>query len=100
LNVSKGRIGRPVIVGFLSGISVCPPFALALSRAFASGGVLQGIGFFVAFFLGTSIYLLPFVPLSLLSGSRIARVLAKVGGTIVGVWFLYKGIQGLWRLLG
>jgi sulfite exporter TauE/SafE len=100
LNLPRGRIRRPVIVGFLSGVSVCPPFALALSRAFASGGVLPGIGFFVAFFLGTSVYLLPFVPLSLLSGSRIARILARVGGMSVGAWFLYKGIQGLWRLLG
>jgi sulfite exporter TauE/SafE len=94
-----GGTGRPFVVGFLTGVNACPPFALALSRAFASGGVLQGIVFFIAFYLGTSLYLIPFAPLSLLSGSRIARFIARMGGIGAGIWFVYKGVRGLWTLL-
>jgi hypothetical protein len=52
--------GSPFLMGLLTGFSLCPPFLLALTWVWGQGvGPLASAIFFLAFFGGTSIYLLP-----------------------------------------
>jgi sulfite exporter TauE/SafE len=82
----------PVTLGFLTGLNLCPPFLLAFANAAATRSLLSSLVFFGAFFLGTSLYL---IPLSLLGGiSRFhsLQTVGKLASVIMAVYYFYVGI--------
>lgn len=81
---------RPLILGVLTGINVCPSFLLAFSRAVESSGVAAGILFFTAFFVGTTIFLLPLSFLGLMGQKKNIRIIARFIAVGVGVWFILQ----------
>jgi sulfite exporter TauE/SafE len=87
--------GMPVAVGFLTGISPCPPFLLAISRAAALGSLVSGIGLFAGFFAGTSVYLLLFVPLGCAGRYEQVRTIGRIAAVIAGIFYLVIGVIGL-----
>jgi sulfite exporter TauE/SafE len=87
--------GMPVAVGFLTGISPCPPFLLAISRAAALGSVVSGIALFAGFFAGTSVYLLLFLPLGWAGRWEQVRTVGRTTAVIAGVFYLIMGIAAL-----
>ena len=78
--------------GFFTGINLCPPFLLAIAQAMRGGSLLQSVGFFVVFFLTTSIYLLPFVLSGLAARVSAMRAAARTACAIGGIWFVLRGI--------
>jgi hypothetical protein len=89
-----GVFDRPLILGILTGINFCPPFLLALTKAFHGSGPVAGMTLFVAFFVGTTLFLLPISAFGLLGGQRIFRSVARWGAIAVSVWFLIQaGLQ-------
>ena len=80
------------VLGFLTGINPCPPFLLATARVFEGADPLGGVLLFVAFFVGTSLYMLPLAFLGLLSRYEQIREVARLTAIIVGVVFLLMGI--------
>jgi len=91
-----GRLARlPLLLGLLSGFNICPPFLLAASEVLRAGGWLPGAVFFVGFFFGTSVWLVPLalVPLAWLHVERdgLAR-LARASAVIVGAAFLLQTV--------
>jgi len=87
--------GLPVAVGFLTGISPCPPFLLAISRAAALGSVVSGIALFAGFFTGTSVYLLLFFPLGCAGRWEQVRTVGRIAAIIAGMFYLVMGIIAL-----
>jgi sulfite exporter TauE/SafE len=83
-----GIIDRPLILGILTGINICPPFLLALTKAFSGSGATAGMTLFAAFFVGTSIWLLPIAAFGFLGEQRLFRSIARWGAVAVSVWFL------------
>lgn len=83
-----GIIDRPLVLGILTGINICPPFLLALTKAFSGSGPAAGMTLFAAFFVGTSIWLLPIAAFGLLGKQRLFRSIARWGAVAVSVWFL------------
>lgn len=82
----------PLILGLLTGINICPPFLIALTKAAESGSALDSVRFFVFFFLGTAVY---FLPMPLLGALRFVRTLQTVGrlaAGIIGVYYFYVGL--------
>lgn len=69
----------PVLFGLLTGLNLCPPFLLAFTNAALNGTLLGSLSFFLAFYIGTSIYLIP-IPLiglfRIVRGQRHYRPLA------------------------
>ncbi len=69
----------PFLVGMLAGISFCPPFYLAAAAAARMGGALNGLLYFLAFFVGTSVFMLPLAALPRLA-ARLDRVRLRRAG--------------------
>lgn len=82
-----------VLVGFLAGINICPPFLLAITTAISFGGVIKSVIFFVFFFLATSVYILPFIFSGLLSRFNDVRIAARITSVIAGIWFIYLAVR-------
>ena len=78
-----------VLVGFLAGINLCPPFLLAVTTVMDIGGALRGALFFLVFFLATSVYLLPLLFAGLVSRFSAVRFAGRVAALLAGLYFIY-----------
>jgi len=102
-----GVVGRwglekryPLVLGLLSGLTICPPFLLAVGRVTQVGGALLGGCFFVAFFFGTSLILAPMVFVSLANLLKPVQSLARVGCAAVGVLCLCAAAASAGEMAG
>ncbi|MFA6317964.1 MAG: sulfite exporter TauE/SafE family protein [Elusimicrobiota bacterium] len=87
----------PFLLGFLAGISPCPPFIAGLARLMTIDSVLGCAAYFAAFFVGTTVYVLPVLlalPLKALERLRRAAVIAA---GLCGLWFTALGLSSLLR---
>ncbi len=82
----------PVLLGLLTGINLCPPFALALTGAAESGSVAGSVWFFITFFLGTSVFFLPLPGLGGLRRFETLRTVARLAAGVVGAYLLYRAV--------
>jgi len=86
------RLGRgwtfPVVLGALTGVSLCPPFVAAATEAVRTAGAAAGAMLFAGFFLGASLVLLPAVLGGVASTSRPVRSLGTVACGVVGMMFM------------
>jgi len=89
---SKFKNKAPIVMGFLMGINICPPFLMSLAYVFTLHSAVRGIIYFLMFFLGTTIYFLPVVFLGYLGKMKEFRLVARIAGLIVGFAFLIYGI--------
>jgi len=89
------RTNAPFILGFLTGINLCPAFMLAAFSAAALGSFWKSSLYFFMFFLGTSVYLFSLPFLGGLSRLKSIRVAARCAALIVGLYFLYLGASDL-----
>ncbi len=85
----------PILLGILTGFSVCPAFLIALTSAFDASGPLNGAMLFTGFFLGTTVYMLPFAIVGLFSKKKWLNSVAKYAAIFVAVYFGIMGIRGL-----
>jgi sulfite exporter TauE/SafE len=89
-----------VVLGFITGINICPPFLALFALAAEKGDVLYSLLSFLSFFAATSIYLLPVVFMNALTRFRTIRVSAFAASCITGFLFLFKGMNYLLFHLG
>jgi sulfite exporter TauE/SafE len=82
-----------VILGFVSGLTLCPPFVAAGVRAAESGGLAHALLFFLWFFFGTSVWFAPSVGLGML------RRFAAIGVVARLTLFLLAGYYGYLALI-
>lgn len=89
----KGRTsaGWGVVLGFLTGLSICPPFIAAVTASASLGSLQNSLLYFFAFFLGTTVYIPPMVLLGPLSRFNAVNQVAKICLLLTGVWFIFKG---------
>lgn len=88
------RRGIPVaaVFGFLTGVSLCPPFLAAGVRAAELGSMAAAIGFFALFFVGTSIWFLPFMGLSCVRRNEAVTTVARMAMLLIAGYYAYLGI--------
>ena len=89
----------PLILGFMSGVRLCGPVVGALAEAATAGSVLQGIAFFAAFFLGTTLYLLPMPFAGLLAHWPVWTRVGRLAGATAGFVYLYAAASGVFHVL-
>ena len=94
---ARGMGGRSFLLplGFLTGVSPCPPFLLAVTAAIGTGSPLQGALFFLCFYAGTSVYLLPFAASWLPARSQTLRRAARIAAIVAAAWYVWLGVHGL-----
>ncbi|MDM7991694.1 MAG: sulfite exporter TauE/SafE family protein [Candidatus Fermentibacter sp.] len=95
------RITRsPLLLGVLTGLSVCPSFLIAVTGAFESSGPVSGAMLFTGFFAGTTVYMLPFAVLGLFTRKAWFTTVARVLAVVVSVYFLAVGVRMALALIG
>lgn len=96
--LTPGRIHRfmphlaPAVLGFLTGLTLCPPFLIAFAAASQRGSIIGGFVFFLFFFFGTSVFFVPFPLIGTLTRFRALAVIGRLSMGIVGAWYLYSGL--------
>ena len=85
----------PAVLGFLTGLNLCPPFLLAFTEAAKTGVLWRSVLFFAAFFVGTSVYILPLAMLGLGRRAEALRYIGRLAAGVMGVFYLYLGILSL-----
>ncbi len=87
--------GTPTALGLLTGLSVCPPFVVATTEAAQFDQAWRSMGYFVAFFLGTSLYFLPTVLLGEFTRFEKARIVARLCAATLAVYYAYLGLVAM-----
>jgi len=86
------KIRWPFLVGFLTGVNVCPPFIASLTHIFNLKSAIKSIIYFLAFFLGTSTYLIPAAFFGIFTRFPIIQKLARISGVLVGIYFISRNL--------
>jgi len=85
----------PFILGLLLGLNPCMPFLVGAARVWTLGNVYLGVVLFGAFFLGTSVYVIPLIFVSYLNQSERIRHIGLLMIFIASIYFLIMGVLGL-----
>lgn len=82
----------PFGAGVMSGINFCPPFITAFTYAVSFHNIFISIIYFLFFFFGTTIYLIPFIFSGLISKYETARNAGKISGALAGLFVIVRAL--------
>jgi sulfite exporter TauE/SafE len=82
----------PALLGFLTGLSLCPPFIAALAGAGNETSLFSSLLFFLSFFIATSLYVIPLPIAGLLGRYQAIRITGRLAAGIMGCYYLYRGL--------
>jgi sulfite exporter TauE/SafE len=91
----ESRVAGAAVLGFLTGFSLCPPFVAAGVRAAELGSVTQAILFFIFFFVGTSVWFVPFIGISCVARNHAVITVARMAMALIALYYLFLGIAML-----
>ena len=89
----KRTIAIPIVGGLVTGLSLCPALLLAFTGAASQDTLLRSMGYFIFFYLGTSVYFLPLVLLGLTHGRNVIHIIGKITAGLAGLVFFVKGLM-------
>ena len=89
------RVPGAAVLGFLTGVSLCPPFVAAGVRAAEATNVAAALLFFAAFFLGTSAWFVPFAAMGCLKRNEAVTTVARMAMALIAFYYLYAGLTAL-----
>jgi len=81
----------PLAGGAITGINICPPFLLAFTQAATMNQMAGSILYFMMFFLGTSIYFVPFPFIGFFKRQQVMRIIGKFAAILAGLYYFYQG---------
>lgn len=87
----------PFFLGLFTGLNPCPPFLVGAARLWTLNNITVGVVLFAAFFLGTSVYMIPLIFVSWLNKSERIKQIGLMTAMLSSLWFLFVGISGLIR---
>jgi sulfite exporter TauE/SafE len=91
----KSRVTGAATLGLLTGLSLCPPFVAAAVRAAELGSVAQALLFFLFFFVGTSVWFLPFISFSCIARNEAVITVARMAMALIALYYASLGIAML-----
>jgi len=86
----------PLVLGFVTGINICPPFAAGFIRLLELADVPKGFAYFGGFFAATSLFISPVLLGTPWLGRR-ANEIGRLTLLIAGLWYLALGLSGLFK---
>jgi len=93
----KHRIPGAAVLGFLTGVSPCPPFVSAGVRAAAAANVGAAMLFFAVFFLGTSVWFVPFAGMGWVRRNEAVTTVARMAMALIALYYLFSGLATVIR---
>jgi len=90
-----GGLAGAAALGLLTGLNLCPPFVAAGIRAAELGSLGAALLFFMAFFVGTSVWFVPFAGLSAVGRNEAVTTVARMAMVLIALWYLGLGIAML-----
>ena len=93
-NKTRGLAGAAAL-GLLTGLNLCPPFVVAGIRAAQTGSLAAAMLFFAAFFIGTSIWFIPFLSLGCIVRNQAVLTVARMAMALTALYYLSMGIAML-----
>ncbi len=97
--IKKYNAKIPLLMGFLMGVNICPPFLMSLTYVFTLHSALKGIVYFLMFFLGTTLYFLPLVFLGYLNKMKEFQLVGRIAALIVGTLFFAYAIYNMFNIV-
>jgi sulfite exporter TauE/SafE len=91
----KRGVPGAAVLGFLTGFSLCPPFVAAGVRAAELGSIALALLFFAVFFVGTSVWFVPFVSLGWVRRNEAVTTVARMAMTLIALYYFYLGAMML-----
>ena len=88
----KHRIPGAAVLGFLTGVSLCPPFVVAGVQAAQSPSMAAALIFFTVFFLGTSAWFVPFAGLGWVKRNEAVTTVARMAMVLIALYYFYVGL--------
>jgi sulfite exporter TauE/SafE len=85
------RATGAVMLGFLTGINLCPPFLVAGIRAAALPTLPGALFFFAIFFAGTVVWFIPFLSLSAVRRTPSFLTVARMVAVLLACWYGFSG---------
>ncbi|MFH0800352.1 MAG: sulfite exporter TauE/SafE family protein [Pseudomonadota bacterium] len=85
----------PLVMGFLMGINICPPFLMSLTYVFNLHSMAKGLIYFLMFFAGTTVYFLPIFFLRFLGRMKEFQMAGRICALIVGTLFFVYGLHNI-----
>lgn len=82
----------PLLLGFATGINLCPTFALVFTEATSRNTLLECMWFFFLFFIGTTVYFIPLPLLGLLRGKEGVKTAGRFLLVFICIYFIFKGL--------
>ncbi len=93
--VSSHRTKGAAALGLLTGLSLCPPFVAAGFRAAQLGNVMEALLFFAVFFMGTTVWFVPFAGLGCVVRNQAVITVARMTMALIAFYYLFLGIAML-----
>lgn len=93
--ISKQAGGFPMLMGFLMGFNLCPPFLMSIFYVATLASVWKGMVYFIFFFIGTSLYFLPLFFLGFLNRLKEFRLIGRISAIIVGALFFIYSVYNM-----
>ncbi|MBI5245233.1 MAG: sulfite exporter TauE/SafE family protein [Elusimicrobia bacterium] len=94
---SRGLKRLPFALGFVVGVNVCPPFVAGLAQALRLASPSAGASYFLAFFIGTTLYMLPLFAIVPLAFMKRLQDIGAIACGLTGLWFTGLGLHGLFK---
>lgn len=85
------RSSGALVLGFLTGINLCPPFLVAGIRAAQLASLQGALLFFLFFFIGTAVWFAPFLSLSFVRRSPEFVLVARLAAILLACWYGFSG---------
>jgi len=86
------KIKWPFLIGFLTGINVCPPMVASLTHVFNLKSAINSLLYFLFFFLGTSTYIIPAAFFGIFTKSNLIQKIARLSGVLAGLYFIIRNV--------
>ena len=83
------------MLGLLTGLSLCPPFIAAGFRAAQMGSIVLAVLFFLFFFIGTTVWFVPFAGFGCIVRNQAVITVARMTMVLIAIYYLFMGIAML-----
>ena len=82
----------PLLMGFFTGLKLCPPFLLAFAAAGEISTLEHSLLFFLSFFAGTALFFLPTPLLGACKNIAPLKNIGRLAAAVMSVYYFYIGI--------